>query len=793
MTVIFLIIVASYAIFTFKKTYYENAIRQELSGLIKNATFNIVQWTGAQKQYLNINAASPLTRQALQYLLPFAGNPEELRKHPAQNTLETVRKLLPMAISSSEGYERNLLHGRTDILIFSEGGQVLASTFSGFIGAQIGDGAKRPFADAIKSSEATILPTDNLFNEPQSFDTDTHIMMASPIRSPSGDNIGLLAQIIDISPTLTTLIEPLAFRDYGEIYVVNKNGMILTHNRLINEHPQYAHSQSDGSHHKLVALDPLSPSGELTRSASTVAQGYSGVNISGYNDYRGETVVGAWKWMPELEIGLIVEEDVSGAFAGLYQTRNAISLLAGVIVALLFLASVFIQRNQNRIKQSRQHIRDITDNIPGVVFRREMKPGGKPYFSFISRSVLDDILLHRDVNASIQMSETGRLQPHQAQKLYLEMNRLVHEDDFADYTMAVQKSAQDMSNIDHVFRLKTDSGRIKWFKDMSTPVPSEDGNIIWNGIWLDVTKQYKAEQALRNINETLELRVESRTHELADINKNLENTIFERERAEEAALRAKDEALIASRSKSEFLANMSHELRTPLNAIIGFSDLMGQEQISGTPSENWKDYVKYVSESGEHLLSLINDILDYAKAESGRDQLDEHTFPIEHLIKRALRLCLGRAQPDNISLEMMNVDERLSIKGDEKKLKQVLINLVGNSIKFSEKGSKVEVSAKQLPSGGVEIYVKDYGMGISSEDMEKVFEPFGQANTSLNRGIEGTGLGLPLSRSLTELHGGALHLESQPGVGTTAVVYLPPDRVAIKKTEPQHENAEDEL
>ncbi|MCK5575850.1 MAG: PAS domain-containing protein, partial [Sphingomonadales bacterium] len=405
------------------------------------------------------------------------------------------------------------------------------------------ESAKSQLDKNFAKDRVTVIHESPLFRDHDVIDAETHILIATPIISPTGENIGVLGQVIDINWALTSLTQTLNFRDYGEIYAVSPDGLILTSTRLLSEHPSYGVNQAGRSHQKLFATDPTQASGALTRSALSTSQGYSGLNISGYTDYRGQKVVGAWRWMPELGIGLIVEEDTIGAYAGLNQTHNALFLLSGTVIVLIMLSGLLIRINQRRLDRNRQYLREITDNIPGIVFRREMKPGKKPYFTFISRSRFDDILLHKNTSAIRQMDNTGRLPEDEARLLYSEINRLVHENDIAAYGNAVHISAKNMTRLDHVFRLNTKDGRTKWFRDISSPQKSEDGLIVWSGIWLDVTEQLKAEHALRNINETLELRVTERTQELSVINQDMENTIFERERAETEALRAKDEAL----------------------------------------------------------------------------------------------------------------------------------------------------------------------------------------------------------------------------------------------------------
>ncbi len=227
---------------------------------------------------------------------------------------------------------------------------------------------------------------------------------------------------------------------------------------------------------------------------------------------------------------------------------------------------------------------------------------------------------------------------------------------------------------------------------------------------------------------------------------------------------------VASQHKSEFLANMSHELRTPLNAIIGFSEVL-TERMFGDLNEKQDEYLKDIHASGQHLLSLINDILDLSKIEAGRMELELAHFDLPTAIDNALTLVRERAGRRGIALHQV-VDERLGqIRGDERKIKQVLLNLLSNALKFTPEGGRVDVRASVV-DGMAETSVTDTGVGIAPQDQEAVFEEFRQVGTAAKK-VEGTGLGLALSRKFIELHGGRIWVKSQVGVGSTFTFTIP--------------------
>jgi signal transduction histidine kinase len=226
----------------------------------------------------------------------------------------------------------------------------------------------------------------------------------------------------------------------------------------------------------------------------------------------------------------------------------------------------------------------------------------------------------------------------------------------------------------------------------------------------------------------------------------------------------------ASRHKSEFLANMSHELRTPLNAIIGFSQVLRDEMV-GSVNEKQAEYLEDIISSGNHLLSLINDILDLSKVEAGQVELDVHPFSLREALERGVVMVRERATEDGVRVAFTADPEVDVVDGDERRIKQVIFNLLSNAVKFTPAGGEVDVSATRA-DGEVRISVADTGPGIALEDRERIFEEFQQTETG---GVqhEGTGLGLALSKRFVELHGGRIWLESEVGRGSTFTFALP--------------------
>ncbi len=271
-----------------------------------------------------------------------------------------------------------------------------------------------------------------------------------------------------------------------------------------------------------------------------------------------------------------------------------------------------------------------------------------------------------------------------------------------------------------------------------------------------------------------------RSHELAAANERIRTKESLHNQKEHDLRKEVAAAIEASKAKTFFLGNMSHELRTPLNAIIGFSEMIQSELFGPAGSPKYIEYADDIKQSGMHLLQLINELLDVSRIEAGHLTLSLEDLDLAHTIRACLHMLEAKAKKRQVFLSADIIENSPFLRGDQIRMKQIFVNLIDNAIKFTPAGGSVRVSASVLPDGAAIIIVADTGVGISSDDLMKVCEIYGQATNSLTRAHEGAGLGLPLAKALCERHGGTLEIASEVGRGTTVTVIFPASVMAAK-------------
>jgi PAS domain S-box-containing protein len=282
----------------------------------------------------------------------------------------------------------------------------------------------------------------------------------------------------------------------------------------------------------------------------------------------------------------------------------------------------------------------------------------------------------------------------------------------------------------------------------------KDGSIAWTNLTVSALRRDGKVEYLIGVTEDIEAR----------------------KQAEAQMLAAKEQAESASRAKSEFLAGMSHELRTPLNAIIGFAETM-YSQVLGPMPERYREYAGDIAGSGRHLLGIISDILDLAKIEAGKMELDDFPMDITTVVEESVRLLRDRGSSAGIEISVDLPPDLPQVMADERRIRQVVINLLANAVKFTPHGGTVCVTASLTPGRGLALTVADSGIGMTEDEIAQAVEPFVQVNSRIARRHEGTGLGLPMVVAIMEMHGGSVIIDSRPDAGTRVKVLFPPDRV----------------
>ncbi len=386
------------------------------------------------------------------------------------------------------------------------------------------------------------------------------------------------------------------------------------------------------------------------------------------------------------------------------------------IDTLLPAARIAIERKRGAeaLESADERLLSLAQNIPGVVYQRIVTPEGDIRYTYISEGAYELFGVSPEEIIANPRALFDCHGPEYRQ----------------DFRKRLLTASREMSLWDVEAPIITRQGEEKWTHAIARPTRRADGTVVWNGIILDAT------------------RIKMANLELA----------------------------AASRAKSEFLANMSHELRTPLNAIIGFSELM-LAAGSGIAGDKYEEYLNLIHGSGRHLLDIINDVLDLAKVEAGKMSLSEESVDLGQITASCLRLVSSNTEEERIDLRSEIPDNLPTLKGDRRKIKQILINLLSNAVKFTPVGGQIRVTARINENGELALAVSDTGEGIPPESLNEVLSPFRQADSGLNRRFDGIGLGLPLSKAMAELHGGTLELESEVGAGTTVTVTFPAERL----------------
>lgn len=365
----------------------------------------------------------------------------------------------------------------------------------------------------------------------------------------------------------------------------------------------------------------------------------------------------------------------------------------------------------------------LAESIPGVVYQRRVTPDGDIRYTYISEGARDIF----GVTAEEILNDP---------KALFDCHGPEYRADFRERLLA---ASRNLKMWDVEAQIVTASGEEKWTHAIARPHLDRDGSVLWDGVILDATRIKRAEFELRD---------------------------------------AKVAAEAANRAKTLFLAQVGHELRTPLNAVIGFAELLGRQPLGPIGHSKYEEYARDIEESGRHLLSLINSILDYTRIETGEMSICAQEIDVKQVINKIYKEAEPVANGRDIKLYKSIANDASRINGDEDKIERIVRTLVSNAIKFTADGGEVRVDAHRDMDANFVLSVADTGIGIVAEDIPKMFQPFAQIDNELNRRYDGIGLGMTLASAIAQLHGGSISVDSKIGQGTKVTLTLPNRSVA---------------
>jgi two-component system sensor histidine kinase/response regulator len=587
--------------------------------------------------------------------------------------------------------------------------------------------------------------------------------MACTRLADADDAIGVLCLRIAPQVVMLQILQAARFGSTGEVYAVDRRGRFDSPSRFTDELLALGllPAGATSMHNALARVPTRTRNGKLlwqkhaplTAIVDRVAsEGTPQVGMD-YRNYLGRRTAGAALWLPDQETALVIEQNLDEAFHSYLSTRNVMTGMTGTILLLIGAVAWVIRRGQGRLAQSQEKLRALLDHSPAFMHLKDRN------HAFVTLNPAMETLI-------------GEPQEHVLGKS--DRDRTVVPDGTEERWLIDERVMSTGVSEEHIYSLNVAQGA-RELQVMRFPVRDALSNDIVGvgAVGIDITEKVLANRRLTELSQTLEHKVEARTRELAVAN------------AELAA--AKHSAEAAAEAKARFLANMSHEIRTPMNAVIGMAHL-----ALATPLDaRQRDYIEKIQRSGQHLLGILNDVLDLSKIEAGKLDIEQIEFSLERVLRTVVDLVAERATARHVELIVDSAaDLPDALVGDPLRIRQVLINFLSNAVKFTERGDIVMRVTRVPPVPGarmattpvpvipavpapamavsmrVRFEVSDTGIGIDPQTLPRLFRNFEQADASTTRRYGGSGLGLAICQRLVTLMGGEIGVHSERGRGS---------------------------